>query len=172
MTAQWQEFFGLLAQISATAFAVLLATLQLARRRWRGFPLKEAAAGMALLELLVVLLAALVAAVPGSDWRAGYVVMGLAGLIGLAWYVRTVFRHEDETDLFDERQVTWGLPASCVVYVGLVAFAAAGTRHGVAVLSIWLILSGSGRAWLLLDASRAPRPAGDSVRTEDGDRRA
>ena len=165
MTSEWQDFFGLLSQVSVTAFAVLLATLQLARRRWMGSKLKEVSAVLALLELLVVLLASLVASMPGGYWRVGYIVMGVVGLIGVAWHVSASFRYDEEADEFDDQQVRWGVPVSTVVYSGVVIFAAGGLVGGVAILSIWLIFAGSGEAWLLLDADRSARPHADSQRT-------
>ena len=157
MTSDWEPFFSTLAQVAATAFVVLLATLQAMSRSWRTSPLRAAAGALALLELLVPLLAGVVALMPGNPWRVGYLVLGSAGLLGLVWHGRCYLRHEDDADTFDQRQVQIGLPVSLGVYFALVAFAWNGSptsRYVVGALSVWLLLSGSGKAWLLLDVGR------------------
>ncbi|MGY1682291.1 hypothetical protein [Geodermatophilus sp. SYSU D01176] len=157
MTSDWEPFFSSLAQVAATAFAVLLATLQVTRRTWRSSTLRAAAGALALLELLVPLLAGVVALMPGNPWRVGYLLMGSVGLLGLVWHGWLYLRHEDEADTFDQRQIRIGLPVSLGVYFGLVAFAWNGSPTSLYVvggLSAWLLLSGSGGAWLLLDVGR------------------
>ena len=157
MTSDWEPFFASLAQVAVTAFAVLLALLQVTRRTWRTSTLRAAAAALALLQLSVPLLAGVVALMPGNPWRVGYLLMGSAGLLGLVWHGRLYLRHEDEADTFDQRQVQIGLPVSLAVYFGLVAFAWNGSQtslYVVGALSVWLLLSGPGQAWLLLDVAR------------------
>ena len=157
MTSDWEPFFSSLTQVAVTAFAVLLALLQVTRRRWRTSTLRAAAAALALLQLVVPLLAGVVALMPGNPWRVGYLLMASAGLLGLVWHGRLYLRHEDDADTFDQRQVQIGLPASLAVYFGLVAFAWNGSPtslYVVGALSLWLLLSGSGQAWLLLDVAR------------------
>jgi hypothetical protein len=158
MSWEWEPFFSSMAQVTATAFAVLLATLQLSARQWTRSKLKRAAALLALLELLVPLLASLVALMPGDPWRIGYSAMGGAGLCGLAWHAAVYRRHESEADSFDDMQMNVGLAISAVVYILLVAFSWAPqtwSLHVVASLSVWLVFSGSTKAWLLLSV----RPA-------------
>jgi len=157
VTSDWESFAASLAQVAATAFVVLLATLQVTRRTWRTSTLRAATGALALLDLLVPLVAGLVALMPGGSWRVGYLLMGAAGLLGLVWYGWLHLRHEDEADTFDQRQVQLGLPLSLGVYFGLIAFAwngSATARYVVGGLGVWLLLSGSGKAWLLLDLAR------------------
>ena len=82
---------------------------------------------------------------------------GVAGRLGPVWHGRLHLRHEDDADTFDQRQVQIGLPVSLAVYFGLVASARNGSQtslYVVGALSVWLLLSGSGQAWLLLDVAR------------------
>jgi hypothetical protein len=163
VTSDWEPFFASLAQVAVTAFAVLLALLQVTRRTWRTSTLRAAAAALALLQLVVPLLAGIVALMPGNPWRVAYLLMGSVGLLGLVWHGRLYLRHEDEADTFDQRQVQLGLPVSLAVYFGLVAFAWNGSPtslYVVGALSVWLLLSGSGQAWLLLDVARGRVPDG------------
>jgi hypothetical protein len=149
----WEPFFSAIAQVAVTAFAVLLATLQLRATTWKHSTLKRATAVLVLIDLFIPLVASIVALMPGNPWRVGYLVMGAVGICGLVWHVRTYLKHEDEADLFDDRQIQWGLPVSTVVYISLLAFSSAPATwslHVVAGLSVWLIFSGSGGAWLLL----------------------
>jgi hypothetical protein len=123
-------------------------------------------------QLLVPLLAGLVALMPGNPWRVGYLITGAAGLLGLVWHGRLYLRHEDEADTFDQRQVQIGLPVSLAAYFGLVALAWNGSSTSLCVvgaLSVWLLLSGSGQAWLLLDVARR-RVADDAHGTAAGSR--
>ena len=83
MGAEWQAFLQALTVVAVVAAAVLLAVLQLSSRRWRGARLKEAAVAVALGELLVPLLAGLVALMPGASWRIGYLVAGGLAVCGL-----------------------------------------------------------------------------------------
>ena len=170
MTSDWEPFFAALAQVAATAFAVLLATLQVTRRRWRTSTLRATAGALALVQLLVPLLAGAVALMPGNPWRVGYLLTGAAGLLGLVWHGRLYLRNEDEADTFDQRQLQIGLPVSLAAYFALVAFAWNGSPTSLYVvggLSVWLLLSGSGQAWLLLDVARG-RAADDPHGTAAG----
>jgi len=155
MSWGWQPFFSATAQVTVTAFAVLFATLQVRARAWKNSTLKRAAAVRALLELFIPLVAAVVALMPGNPWRVGYLVMGAVGICGLVWHVRTYVKHEDETDLFDDRQIQWGVPVSTVVYISLLAFSSAAATwslYVVAGLSVWLVFSGAAQVWLLLSS--------------------
>ncbi|WP_138735927.1 hypothetical protein [Modestobacter excelsi] len=153
MGAEWQAFLQALTVVAVVASAVLLAVLQLSSRRWRGARLKEAAVAVALGELLVPLLAGLVALMPGASWRIGYLVAGGLAVCGLVAHVATYLRHDDTADTFDDRQVQWGLPLSAALCLSLVVFScnpADWSAYVVAGLSVALVFSGTGRAWLLL----------------------
>ena len=163
MDTEWQAFFSALVGVAVIAFVVLLAALQLTATRWRGSPLKEAAAVVSLLALLVPLVAGLVALMPGTPWRVGYLVMGGLGVCALVWHGAVYLRREEEADAFDDRQVQWGLPVSLGVHLSLVAFSAGGAAWGlyvVAGLSVWLVCSGLAGVWLLLSrtSERAVTP--------------
>jgi hypothetical protein len=158
---EWQAFFSAMAGVSVIAFAALLATVQLASSRWRGSALKETAAVLALLTLLVPLLGSLVALMPGNPWRVGFLVMGGVGVCALGWQAATYLRREQEADTFDDRQIQWGLPVSLAAYLSLVAFScspASWAVYVVAGLSVWLVLAGSAGVWLLLSRT-SQRPA-------------
>jgi hypothetical protein len=163
--AEWQAFFQALTVVAAVASAALLAVLQLTSARWRVTSLKEAAAAVALGELLVPLLAGLVALMPNTPWRIGYLVTGGLAICVLVGHVATYLRHDDTADTFDDRQVQWGLPVSAAVCLSLIVFScspADWSVYVVAGLSVWLVLSGTCRGWLLL--SRPDRTAGGSSR--------
>ena len=55
--------------MSVTAFAVLLAVLQIESAAWRGLPLKTMPTVAAFAELLIPLLASLIALIAGHPWR-------------------------------------------------------------------------------------------------------
>jgi hypothetical protein len=158
----WQPFFGAMAVVSVVVLAVLLAALHVASGRWRGSPLKEVAAVLAVLALLVPLVGSLVALMPGVSWRVGFLVMGGLGLCALGWQAASYLRREEEADAFDDRQVQWGLPVSLGVYASLVAFSCAAASWAVYVvagLSVWLVVAGLGGAWVLLARAARPQPA-------------
>jgi hypothetical protein len=160
--SDWQPFFGAMAVVSVVVLAVLLAGLQLASSRWRGSPLKEVAAVLAVLALLVPLVGSLVALMPGTSWRVGFLVMGGAGVCALGWQAASYLRREEEADSFDDRQVQWGLPVSLGVYASILAFScstASWAVYVVAALSVWLVLAGLGVSWLLLGRAARPQPA-------------
>jgi MFS family permease len=151
--AEWQAFLQALTVVAVVASAVLLGVLQVSSRRWRGAGLKEAAAGVAVGELLVPLLGGLVALMPGVSWRIGFLVAGGLAVCGLVAHVATYLRHDDTADTFDDRQVQWGLPLSAALCLSLVVFSCAPAdwaAYVVAGLSVALVFSGTGRAWLLL----------------------
>jgi hypothetical protein len=151
---EWHDFFIALAVAGATAFVVLVATLQVTAIRWRGTALRTAAAAMALVQLLVPMVAALVALMPGEDtWRVGYVVMGSVGICALVWHTVQYQRHESVADAFDDRQRLFHLTVSLGAYFALVVFSAKGdgpSLYVVAALSVWLLVSGTVGVWLLL----------------------
>jgi hypothetical protein len=154
---EWQAFFSALVGVSVIAYAVLLATVLRTGNWWRGSALKEVAAVLPLLALLVPLVAGLVALMPGSPWRVGYLVMGGVGICGLVWHAATYLRHEEEADSFDDRQIQWGLPVSLGLYLSVVAFSCSGASWAVFVvagLSVALLVTGSAGVWFLL--SRRP----------------
>src|SRR4051795_10133279 len=124
---EWHDFFIALAVAGATAFVVLVATLQVTAGRWRGTALRTAAATMALVQLLVPTVAALVALMPGEDtWRIGYVVMGSVGIVALVWHTVIYLAHESAADAFDGRQRLLGLTVSLGVYFALIVFGVKG----------------------------------------------
>jgi MFS family permease len=152
---EWHEFFIALAVAGATTFVVLVATLQVTAHRWRSSALRRVAAGMALVQLLVPLVAALVALMPGEEsWRVGYMVMGSVGIGALVWQTVLYQRHESVADGFDDRQRLLQLTAFLGTYFALVVFGAKGdgaSPYVVAALSVWLLVSGTVGVWLLLD---------------------
>ncbi|WP_029431591.1 hypothetical protein [Blastococcus sp. URHD0036] len=169
----WETFFAATAQVSVTAFVVLVATLSISSSLISGdprvrSPLKLAAAGTALLKLLVPFLAAMVALMPGHPWRVGYWVMGGAGVAGLILHAAVYERHTDDADRFDAQQFWLGSTVSLGVYVWILAATTADEAWSltvVAALSVWLLFSGSVEAILLLVQGRKtistalPRPA-------------
>jgi hypothetical protein len=156
---QWHDFWTALTVAGAVAVAVLAAALQLGPRHWQRAPLRRAAAVLAVAQLLVPVVAALVALMPGADsWRVGYVVAGAAGIAVLVWHTVTYLRHEATADAFDDRQRMLALTLGLGSYFALVVFAVAGdgpAPHVVAALSVWLLVSGSGTGWALV--SQTPR---------------
>ena len=165
MGAEWQAFFQTLTVVAVVASAALLVVLQLTASRWRRTRLKEAAAAVALGELLVPLLAGLVALMPGTPWRIGYLVAAGLAVCGLVGDVATYLRADDTADAFDDRQVQWGLPFSAAVCLSLIVFSCSSADWAVYVvagLSVALVLSGTGRGWLLL--SHVDRTGGGSSR--------
>ena len=162
MDSDWQPFFGAMTVVSVVVLAVLLAALLVASSRWRGSALKEVAAVLAVVTLLVPLVGSLVALMPGTSWRVGFLVMGGVGICALGWQAASYLRREEEADAFDDRQVQWGLPLSLGAYVSIVAFScntASWSVYVVAGLSIWLVLAGLVGAWVLLARASRPRPA-------------
>jgi hypothetical protein len=160
--SDWQPFFAALAGVAVVVLAVLLVVLQVAANRWRGSALKEAAALLAVLALLVPLLASLVALMPGTSWRIGFLVMGGIGVCALGWHAATYLRREQEADAFDDRQVQWGLPVALGAYVSVIAFScstASWAVYVVAGLSIALVFLGLAGAWLLLSGTAEHRGA-------------
>jgi hypothetical protein len=157
----WDPFFSATAQVAVTAFAVLVATLQLGRSVWWGSALKLTVAAMSLLELLIPFLAAVIALMPSHPWRIGYWVMGGAGVAGLIVHAVIYLRHEEEADAFDEQQMHLGLPISLCVYSWILC-ATTGNEswslYVVASLSVWLLFSGSFEACYLLSRGRPPEP--------------
>jgi hypothetical protein len=151
---EWHDFFIALAVAGATTFVVLVATLQVTAGRWRGTALRAATAGLALVQVLVPMVAALVALMPGEDtWRVGYVVMGSVGICALVWHTVQYQRHESVADAFDDRQRLFHLTVSLGAYFALVVFSAKGdgpSTYVVAALSVWLLVSGTVGVWLLL----------------------
>ena len=151
---EWHPFFAALAGAAAIVFSVAFAALSFGARRWRSTVLRPAAVALALLQLLVPLVAALVALIPGeTSWQVGYLVMGSVGLLGQMAYVARYLRSEDAADGFDQRQLQWGLPVSTCVYLTMLAFTAGpqvSSPRVVAGLNIWLLVSGALMTWLLL----------------------
>src|SRR3954451_1294115 len=73
---EWNAFFTALAGAAAIEFSVAFAALSLGAGRWRVTVLRPAAVALALIQLLVPLLAALIALMPGdTSWQVGYLVM-------------------------------------------------------------------------------------------------
>jgi drug/metabolite transporter (DMT)-like permease len=156
---EWHDFWLALAVAGAAAAAVLAAVLQLGARHWRRTPLRRAAAVLALAQLLVPLVAALVALMPSADsWRVGYVVAGSAGICVLVWHTVLYLRHEATADAFDDRQRLLGLTLTLGGYFALVVFAVTGdgpAPYVVAALSVWLLVSGAVAGWVLVQTDPA-----------------
>jgi hypothetical protein len=153
----WETFFSVTAQVSVTAFTVLVATLSIGTSPWIRSPLKLAAACTALLALLVPFLAAMVALMPGHPWRVGYWVMGGAGVAGLIVRAAVHERHQDDADRFDTQQFWLGSTVSLGVYAWILAATTADASWSltvVAALSVWLLFSGSVEVVVLLVQGR------------------
>jgi hypothetical protein len=173
---EWDPFFAALAGAAAIVFSAAFAALAFGSSRWRSTVLRPAAVALALLQLLVPLLAALVALVPGdTSWQVGYLVMGAVGLLAQVWYAARYLRNEDAADAFDQRQLQWTLPASTCVYLTMLAFSAGpqvSSPRVVAGLSIWLLFSGALATWSLLAPGTGDRPAATLPRVPTAQRRA
>ncbi len=163
MGAEWQAFFAALTVVAVVLAAALLVVLSLTARPWRQTRLKQAAAAVAIGELLVPVLGGLVALMPGTPWRTGYLVAGGLAVCGLVGHVVAYLRQDDTADGFDDRQVQWGLPLSAAVCLSLVVFSSSSADWSVYVvagLSVGLVVSGAVRGWLLL--ARLDRTAAGS----------
>ena len=160
---EWTPFFAALAGAAAIVFSVAFAALSFGAGRWRSTVLRPAAVALALLQLLVPLIAALIALIPGdTSWQVGYLVMGSVGLLGQIGFAARYLRLEDAADGFDQRQLQWGLPSSTCVYLAVLAFSAApqvSSPRVVAGLSLWLLVSGALATWLLLLPGHSERAA-------------
>jgi hypothetical protein len=151
---EWNAFFAALSVAAAIVFSAAFVALSFGAGRWRSTALRPAAVALALIQLLVPLLAALVALIPGDrSWQVGYLVMGSVGLLGQIVYAARYLGHEDAADAFDQRQLQWWLPVSTCVYLTMLAFSAAPQVSSLRVvvgLSVWLLFSGALATWLLL----------------------
>ena len=173
---EWDAFFAALAGAAAIVFSLAFAALAFGAGRWRSTPLRPTAVALALLQLLVPLIAALVALMPGDDsWRVGYLVTGSVGLLGQIGYAARYLGNEDAADGFDQRQLQWGLPVSTCVYLTMLAFSASPqvtSPRVVAGLSIWLLFAGALATWLLLAPGRGDRSAAEPPRVSAAHQRA
>ena len=160
---EWNVFFAALAGAAAVVFSVAFAALAFGAGPARSTALRPGAVARALLQLLVPLLAALIALIPGeTSWRVGYLVMGAVGLLGQVGYAARYLRNEDAADGFDQRQLQWALPVSTCVYLTMLAFSAGpqvDSPQVVAGLSIWLLFSGALATWLLLTPAQREHAA-------------
>lgn len=162
MTADWQDFFGTLAQVAITAFSVMFLSMQIRSKEWRISRLRRVAAISALVELFVPVLVGMIAVMGANPWKIAALTGGVMGLGMVAYHVGIYRfdRSQDDVTAFDVAQAR-GTLLSLLVYLAVALSPALPTPAGLYVLAgacTWLLFSGSFEAWWLLDPRGLDQP--------------
>jgi hypothetical protein len=163
MSQDWQSFFTTLAQVAVTAFSVMFLVVQVRSEVWHGRTLLKAAAVVALSELVVPMLVALVIDTGGHQWRlAAFIGGGLgSAMLILYWVLYCLARSRAVFDWIQARIRVLSL----LLYLLIMISPAFGGLPLLAGICIWLLLSGCIEAfWLLGSKDARLRPMAGGVK--------
>lgn len=172
MSTDWSSLFGIVAQVSVTAFSIMFLSLQVKSDNWRGRRLLHVAAVAALVELFVPMLVGLVASMGSHPWRIAAALGGGLGLsmVAIHMLIYSADRNRQETSSFDRTQA-WGALLSSIIYALIATSACLPWSAGMYLLGAmctWLLLSGSFEAWWLLSPKDLDRSSSQAVDTGSG----
>jgi len=166
MSDSLTAFYTTTAGVSAGLFALMFTAVQLQESRWRGNDMRRMTAVVSLVELLVVMIASLVALMPGHRVYLANTIAGVCGLVSLLPHYLTYSSNRSTATDYDtlRARLSW---LSVLVYGGLLVaslpnfWESAPARPDFALglglsLLTWLLFSGSAEIVGLLMFSDEP----------------
>jgi hypothetical protein len=166
MSDSLTAFYSTIAGVSAVLFALMFTAVQVREDCWRGNALRTTSAVVSVVELLLVLVAGLVALMPGHRVYLAATIAGVFGLVSLLPRYLTYSASWSWATGYDTVQA-WFSGLSVVVYGGLLVaslpsvWEAAPSSPEVPLgvtlgLLTWLLVSGSAEVVGLLMFSDRP----------------
>ena len=166
MSDSLTAFYSTIAGVSAVLFALMFTAVQVREERWRGNALRTTSAVVSLVELLVVLVAGLVALMPGHRVYLAATIAGVCGLLSLLPRYLTYSAGWSSATRYDTVQA-WFSGLSVVAYGGLLVASLPSVWEtapsspevplGVTLgLLTWLLVSGAAEVVGLLMFSDRP----------------
>ena len=155
----WVMFYAAIAAISATLFSVMFVALQVRWSLWSRSRLRRAVATSALGELMIPLFVSIIFLMAGHPWRIAAWITGIFGITVILWHWRSFIIDNDKAVKYDRLQAVTAW-FSFSIYIVLFVSGFLIPSQGVYIMAgitVWLLFSGAGEAWLLLTHQDDPK---------------
>lgn len=156
--SDWVNYFSALSQVSATLLAILFAAYQISKTKWHEEPYKLFVI-QTLIEFAIPLLFSVTFLIPSNFfrssiigiWQITSILEGISGIFIVSRIYYWRLQQKKVTEKFLKNQTALQFIA-LLVYFSLIILPIFGLFQWIAIVLIWLLISGVSETWMIFSS--------------------